>query len=103
MGRYSEQIKKLEIELADLKEKDLEFSKLPRDHQLAICLHDSTCRWNHTDGCSWGYEIDPNYPGGTWNGPEHSRYLDKAHKLIQKFPNLTNEDIIGVITAANAT
>lgn len=36
MGRYSEQIKKLEIELTDLKEKDLEFSKLPRDKQLAI-------------------------------------------------------------------
>lgn len=50
--------------------------------RLATMLHDSTCTWNHTDGCGWWYE--------SWNGATpagnstRSGYLLKASILVNK-------------------
>ena len=77
-----EQIKKHKQELADL-EKSLVKAKLESpDHQLAKELHSMLCRWNHTDGCSWFYEMKNNKDD--WNGSAHGTYLKKAQKLIHK-------------------
>lgn len=38
--------------------------------------HDCLCRWNHTDGCSWGYE------GDDWNGSAHRRWLTHYDRII---------------------
>lgn len=58
---------------------------LPRNKQLAIELHNKLCRGNHTDGCSFYYEIkdlDDN-----WEGSAHKKYLKKADLLLKEFPD----------------
>ena len=46
---------------------------------LAEQLHDRLCRHNHTDGCSWFYEIK----GGEsdWTAWAHDKYLAHAQRL----------------------
>lgn len=46
---------------------------------LAIALHSTLCRWNHTDGCSWYYEISKDVHD--WSRHEHGRYLTKAQNI----------------------
>lgn len=53
---------------------------MPQEKQLAIALHDATCKHNHTDACSWYYEMTKEGDHG-WEGPAHSEYLDRAAKL----------------------
>lgn len=50
------------------------------EYQLAIHLHDSTCKWNHTDGCSWYYEFKDKKH--VWTGHAHSHALKQAQHLI---------------------
>ena len=58
--------------------------------RIAVCLHASQCAYNHTDGCSWDYEIGFTYqaagrPAGTWYGWRHAEYLIKAaDKVMEK-------------------
>lgn len=50
--------------------------------RLANIMHDSTCTWNHTDGCGWGYE---SWDGATPAGNStRSRWLEKARQLVSK-------------------
>ncbi len=61
--------------------------ELTKEQQLAEFLHEA-CPYNHTDGCSWGYE--------SWTdmGTNRRNYLAKAEKLLR----LYQPDIIrGVI------
>jgi hypothetical protein len=62
--------------------------------------HDCLCGWNHTDGCSWGYEEDrPN----EWRCDAHSRWLKHYDTLINGGPYqpavATIEDVEAVIAA----
>lgn len=45
------------------------------DQRLAEIWHWKDCRYNHTDGCSWGYE--------SWEEPKWARtkYLEAVGKL----------------------
>lgn len=54
---------------------------------LAIDLHTSLCRWNHTDGCGWEYEIERNGEH-RWGTHSHADYLNKAEALLERFPSL---------------
>lgn len=66
---------------AELKRIQMEKKKLESPLQeLAILLHDKLCRWNHTDGCGWYYQIS-NENGHDWCGYEHGRYLTKARNI----------------------
>ena len=44
---------------------------------IAEKMHDCLCPYNHTDGCSWGYE------GDNWNSYAHKEWLDKVKKLVK--------------------
>ena len=65
--------------------------------QLAIFLHNKLCNWNHTDGCSWFYEIASN---GTvnWEGHGHSKYWEIAHQILSK--GYRCEDVEDIVTMA---
>jgi hypothetical protein len=41
--------------------------------------HGLLCAYNHTDGCSWGYEGDK---PDAWKGWAHQRWLDKVEAVI---------------------
>lgn len=49
---------------------------------LVIRAHDLLCAWNHTDGCSWGYECR----GGqhAWGGWAHARWLQHYEGLVTR-------------------
>lgn len=75
-------IAKRKKELVEL-EQTLTKAKLESpDKQLAKELHGMLCRWNHTDGCGWFYEIKNKEDD--WTGHAHGEYLMKAQSLIGK-------------------
>lgn len=53
--------------------------------KLAARAHDALCQYNHTDGCSWGYEEGAPDP---WRCDAHTRWLRRYDRLI----NGTNYD-----------
>lgn len=73
-------IKELKKELAELEKTVAAFDALDPEQKLAISLHETLCRWNHTDGCSWFYEM---HPGNidNWDGCAHTEYLLKAREI----------------------
>lgn len=76
----TENVSRLERELEEAREA-LEWAKRqPPEHALAEALHDTLCHWNHTDGCSWGYEGSRDT--ADWNAHAHRTYLDKARKAL---------------------
>lgn len=59
-----------------------------KSKEIAIKLHRYTCKCNHTDGCSWFYEIKDGMHD--WSGFEHKRYLNKVKsnvELAEKYVN----------------
>ncbi len=76
-----QQVAKLQQEITALEEVDRKLAELGPEFLLAVQLHDKFCRWNHTDGCSWFYEVDDK---DTWAQSSHKEYLTKARKLILK-------------------
>jgi len=87
-----EEIQEAEKALALLKERKAQFDELPPEKRLAIHLHDNLCRTNHTDGCSWHYEIK----GGIhiWSGYAHHMYLSDATHLLK----ISDEETIMFLT-----
>lgn len=61
-------------------------SMLSEEQQLAIFLHQHLCTANHTDGCSWGYEIHGVIED--WEGYAHKKYLEMAKRMIEKCPDI---------------
>ncbi len=51
---------------------------------LAERLHGSQCNWNHTDGCSWDYEIHNEVVD--WSRYAHLQYLNKARAVLARIP-----------------
>jgi len=70
---------------------------------LAQRAHDAFCRWNHTDGCSWGYECD-GYRGHqnrptedeVWSYDTHARWLDRVAEAVKRVPA---DKLIAILTA----
>ena len=75
-------------------------AKLEPLKALARRAHDLLCPYNHTDGCSWGYE-----EGATseWQGQAHNRWLTKIDRLVAGSaydkPTATVEEITLVLDA----
>jgi hypothetical protein len=74
------EIKEAEEKLAGLKAEKNRFEGLTDEQQLAELIHDTQCRWNHTDGCGWYYE--------SWDKPGYSRteYVEKARNILKEVP-----------------
>jgi len=60
--------------------------------EVATVLHECLCAYNHTDGCSWGYE-----DGGDkrWLSHTHASWLEKAQKLSDEFGS---EEVLKMIS-----
>lgn len=78
--------------------KELEYSS--EDKEDAIKLHDTVCRFNHTDGCGWFYDIKDGVHN--WSGFEHKVNLEKVAKIRKLFPELVIENFIKALAIANA-
>lgn len=50
---------------------------------IAERAHNLLCQWNHTDGCSWGYEERAEDP---WSCDAHYQWLERYDKLIHGAP-----------------
>lgn len=68
---------------------------LPKNKRLAIYLHDKLCHSNHTDMCSWYYEIKG--LEDDWTSWTHDRYLSKANKALDVCEN--DEIIMNLVEA----
>ena len=78
-------IQEQEKNLAKLRrqKEKLEAQKLTPEQELAIELHKKLCRWTHTDGCGWYYEMKDGiheWDGGQYSA--HREWLKKAQKVI---------------------
>lgn len=73
IDNHKNEIEKLQTEMNNIK------SMNPTE-QLAIFLHDSFCKDNHTDGCGWHYAARNGKHD--WSQSEHVRYLNKAKAMI---------------------
>jgi hypothetical protein len=85
--------------------KELEAAKRVLDesapeHKLAILLHDKTCKWNHTDGCDWHYNIHKGVHD--WNSHGHHMYLTRARTVMRQCEGIgldlaKVEEVAGII------
>lgn len=57
-------------------------SLLPKNKRLAIKLHESLCHHDHTEWCSWFYEIKEGLEDD-WSGYAHRDYLDRADRVLK--------------------
>lgn len=101
-------VKEVENAIAEQKRKLAELEsakeKMGKDRQtnsetgqLAIFLHSKLCNWNHTDGCSWFYEIERD---GTvnWAGYGHAKYWEIAQTILNK--GYKCDDVTDIVTLA---
>jgi hypothetical protein len=84
-----DKIAKLESEKRELLRKRAKLQQLTTVEQLAILMHETMCRWNHTDGCSWHYFMKDGLP--TWEADSQRLYLDKARALYDILIRLVDE------------
>lgn len=74
-------------------------SVLPVNKQLAIMLHTKLCHDNHTDRCSFYYEIKG--IEDDWTAYTHKTYLEKADNMLlgvkQQVPDKSDEEIFELV------
>lgn len=101
MSDNSSKIKELEQQITNLKAEDEYLQSLTPVEKVAIALHSAFCIGNHTDGCSWFYEMKNGIDD--WNGNTHDRYLTKA-TLVLAFCNthkIMTQDAIDLMKIAH--
>jgi len=81
-------------EIKQVKKKTLEQLASSPYIKIADNLHTILCKWNHTDGCGWYYEESNGVDD--WKGQTHSRYLEKAQKLVD-LSGYSPEQINGIL------
>ena len=96
-AQIAEKQARLNEELAALEAEEQRLLSLSDDARLAEELHSMQCRWNHTDGCSWYYEVSKGVVN--WEGWAHAEYLKKARKVMQVLPDLSVDEILRVASA----
>ena len=91
------EIKERQIELEDIERELYRNKELTPVQQLAVGLHDTLCKYNHIDGCSWHYEITDNVHN--WDRREHRSELKKAEVLTEYLENndITHEDVFTIL------
>jgi hypothetical protein len=84
-------LNKAKEKLEEMEREEIEQRQLPlRD--IAVKAHECFCFWNHTDGCSWGYE---EHSENCWNSYSHKSWLSKVEKVLggERYVSVTKEDI----------
>lgn len=61
-------------------ENDARDKRLETIKPLVVRAHGILCSWNHTDGCSWGYEMTGDQHN--WRGWAHARWLRHWEELM---------------------
>ena len=74
-----DRISLLEAELNKTRDELDRAQKQDPIYLLAEQLHDRLCKFNHTDGCSWFYEVKGGEPN--WTGWAHGKYLAHAQRV----------------------
>lgn len=97
MPTIEEQIAKHQYEIDLLREEQKRLATLTPEQALAESLHETQCRWNHTDGCSWLYEV--HHGVVDWEAYAHAEYLKRAKKVMSLLPGFTADDIMQVANA----
>ena len=91
-------------ELADIQRELESINNMAPEEALAVVLHETTCTSNHTDGCSWGYEVRKGMHD--WMGNAHKKYLSKAVKMYKYCHsdgrNISNDDVINILSFIRA-
>ncbi len=77
MNDIDKQISDLEQQIAKLKK--IKEDQVDTVYQFAEKLHSLICNHNHTDGCSWFYEVENGVHD--WSCYAHQRYLTKAQAI----------------------
>lgn len=75
ISKLKEDVKRAEYRLHEAEDLHAKL-KVGDSKAVATYLHETECRSNRVDGCSWAYEKD-------FSGSEKSRWLNKANKLIK--------------------
>ncbi len=90
-----EELSKIKVELALVKE------LLPHE-RIAVELHETLCRHNHTDGCSWHNEVKKGVHN--WDGNEHKSWIKKGIRLNDFIAvnNITEEQLFEIVNLTNA-
>lgn len=65
--------------------------------KLAILLHDHFCGYNHTDGCSWLYEMRNGFH--LWQQTKHQDYIKTAGKIIAESDKLQELTEVRVVSS----
>lgn len=76
-----DRISQLEADLNKARDELDRAQKQDPIYLLAEQLHDRLCKFNHTDGCSWFYEVKGSEPN--WAAWAHDKYLAHAHRLTR--------------------
>lgn len=91
----------LQAEMERLDKQQRELEAMRPEAKFAIALHSCLCRWNHTDGCGWHYEIRDGVHD--WNAHAHSTYLAKAIRLKQHVEGrMTEDEVLDFIKLINS-
>lgn len=70
--------------------------------ELATQLHDSFCRENHDDMCSWKWELGRYEP---WKGFSHIAYMKKAEEMVRLLEiskiNIPMSDVLKIVCSVS--
>lgn len=70
------------------------------EENMAIYLHSVLCHLNHTDMCSWYYEMKHDGLEDDFSKYTHKKYLEKARAVIQAGYSI--EDVKKIFNAINS-
>ena len=57
--------------------------------QIALHLHALCCQYDHTESCSWYWELEDG--GDLWKGSAHRAWLQRARDVIQRNTTRDNQ------------
>jgi len=94
LDKARERVKELEEKLEDETREERIKRRLPL-RKLTERAHELFCQYNHTDGCSWGYEEDKKDQNITWESSTHKFWLDKIEDAMKVY-KITPEQLIEI-------
>lgn len=96
---FDQKIAALQREIEELQKQKLAAESMTEEERLAEFLHKHMCHHNHTDACSWYYEMD--HKIHNWSGYAHGQYFDLACRCInaRKENNVSEKAMADILKA----